>query len=134
VHIVRQLDDAGRLRRDGEITAPAFGPTKTKTSSTINLCAETLRLLREHKRQQAELKMKNRATYRDLGLVFALEPGDCFGEEAGLGLPMPVGTLGGRVFKRLMKAAKVRPITFHSLRHTCASLLMATGEPMKVVQ
>jgi integrase len=32
------------------------------------------------------------------------------------------------------KAAKVRAIKFHGLRHTCATLILAHGVPPKVVQ
>jgi integrase len=53
---------------------------------------------------------------------------------AQLGMPLPVSVLGELAFKRLVKAAGVRPIPFHGLRHTCASLLLNAGEPIKVVQ
>src|SRR5690349_9790102 len=45
-----------------------FGPTKTAKPSTVDISAGTVALLRDHRRAQAELKMKNRASYRDLGL------------------------------------------------------------------
>jgi integrase len=35
---------------------------------------------------------------------------------------------------RLCKVAKVKPITVHGLRHTCATLLLAAGVPPHVVQ
>jgi integrase len=34
---------------------------------------------------------------------------------------------------RLVQVAKVRRITFHGLRHTCATLLLGAGVPVHVV-
>jgi len=41
--------------------------------------------------------------------------------------------MGQREFARLVKAAGVKPITFHGMRHTCATLLLPAGEPVKTV-
>ncbi|MBS1819612.1 MAG: site-specific integrase [Acidobacteria bacterium] len=136
LRIVRQLEDPGKVRRRehaGTKTEPAFGPTKTKRARTVDLGPDTIRLLREHKRAQAELKMQNRTTYRDYGLVFAREVRETKNLMGELGMPLPTSTLGGIVFKRLIAAAGVKRITFHGLRHTCATLLLNVGEPIKVV-
>ena len=72
--------DAGRIRIARQLTKPGpeptFGPPKNGCPRDITLSAETIDLLRQHKRAQAELKMENRTTYRDHGLVFAKEYGD----------------------------------------------------------
>lgn len=47
---------------------------------------------------------------------------------------MSINNLGQREYARLIAAAKVKPITLHGLRHTCASLLLAAGVPLNVVQ
>ncbi len=39
-----------------------------------------------------------------------------------------------RVFQRHLRAAGLPPMPFHALRHTCATLLLAAGEQIKVVQ
>jgi integrase len=113
---------------------PVFGPTKTGTIRTIELSAETVDLLREHKKHQATIKMRNRQHYHDLGLVFAKEWGDLHGRADSLGLPLQVNTIGEREFSRLIKAAAVRRIKFHGLRHTVATLMLSAGVPAHVVQ
>jgi len=129
--------DAGRVTVDRQLLVagpePVFGPTKTGAPRGIDLTDETVRLLREHKRQQAELKMRNRQHYRDHGLVFAKEWGELHGQQDALGLPLQGCHLGQREFARVIKAADVRRIKFHGLRHTCATLLLAAGEPVHVV-
>ena len=37
-------------------------------------------------------------------------------------------------FPKLLKASGMRQIRFHDLRHSCASLLLANGVPMKQIQ
>ncbi len=123
--ILRQLTRTGRQ--------PEFGPVKNGTPRTVDLAPETTALLREHKRAQAELKMRNRVAYHDLGMVFAKEWGDLHGREDSLGLPLQSNNLGQREFARIIKAAAVKPITIHGLRHTSATLLLKAGVPPQVV-
>ncbi|MBA2258227.1 MAG: site-specific integrase [Acidobacteria bacterium] len=123
LEIRRQLDRAG--------VAPVFGPTKTKRSRTLSLGAETIAALRVHKREQLELKMRNRTSYTDFGLVFAKEPADLQRPEAALG--QPLSTLGNARFVELVAKAGVKRIKFHGLRHTCATLLLQAGTPVHVV-
>jgi integrase len=113
---------------------PVFRETKTKTSRTIDLAAETVELLKAHKKHQAEIKLRNRQHYTDLGLVFAKERGDLHNRADSLGLPLQVNTIGDREFARLIKAAGVRRIKFHGLRHTVATLMLSAGVPAHVVQ
>jgi integrase len=77
--------------------------------------------------------MANRTTYHDLGLVFAKEYGHLTNRTDMIGLPIQANNLGERQFSRLIKAAKVKRITFHGMRHTCATLLLQAGEPVHVV-
>jgi integrase len=126
VSLVRQLIQSGRQ--------PVFGPIKNDMPRTVDLAAETVELLKAHRRSQAELKMRNRNAYHDLGLVFAKEWGDLHGRQDSLGLPLQSNNLGQREFARVLKAANVRRITFHGLRHTSATLLLKAGVPAHVVQ
>ena len=123
---IRQLTKTGRN--------PEFGPVKNGTPRTVDLAAETVDLLKAHKRVQAELKMRNRTVYRDFGMVFAKEWGDLHGREDSLGLPLQSNNIGQREFARVLKAAKVRRITIHGLRHTSATLLLKAGVAPQVVQ
>lgn len=126
VKIERQL-----VKRGGP--ALVFGPVKNKTPRTIEIAAETVALLRQHRGHQAEIKLRNGAAYTDHGIVFAKEPGDRRRGDT-LGDPLQVNNLGQREFARLIKAAGVRRIKFHGLRHTCATLLLSAGVPPNVVQ
>lgn len=85
-------------------------------------------LLRDHKRAQAELKLANRLRYTDFGLVFA----KCDARGLGLGAPLSAPLITGSL-QRLCEDAGVPRIILHGLRHTCASLLLAAGEPAYVV-
>jgi integrase len=125
IQIARQLVTPG--------PSPVFGPTKTKRARTVRIGAEMVELLKAHKQHQAELKMANRTTYHDLGLVFAKEWSDVRKRGDCLGHPLQKNNLGQREYAKLIKAAGVRPIKFHGLRHTCATVLLASGEAVPVV-
>jgi integrase len=126
--IARQLDKASATTPSDPLL---YGPTKTAQTRTFALGPETLDALRLHKQTQAEVKMRSRTTYVDFGLIFAKEALDLQRPTAALG--QPIKTLGGSRFVRLVRQAGVPRITFHGLRHTCATLLLAAGEPVHVV-
>jgi integrase len=126
VTFVRQLIQTG--------LEPVYGPIKNDMPRTVDLGAETIALLKEHKRHQAELKMANRTIYKDHALVFAKEWGERYGSKDFLGLPLQTNNLGEREFARIIKAADVKRISIHGLRHTSATLLLKAGVASHVVQ
>jgi integrase len=119
----QQLDQAGAV--------PVYGPLKTKGRRSVDLMPATIAKLRTHKRAQAEFKMRHRTVYQDHGLVFAREPGDLRTPWSQLG--QPTKELSEAPFQQLVKAAQVRRIRFHGLRHTSATLLIEAGVPVTVV-
>jgi integrase len=112
---------------------PTFGPTKTGKPRAVALAPETVELLRANRKQQREVMMANRTTYRDLGLVFAKQWPDLQRSGEMLGYPLQMNNLGQREYAQLIKAANVRAIRFHGLRHTCAALLLQARQPVHVV-
>lgn len=126
LRIERQLLKAGEN--------PVFGDTKTRMARSLDLCEETLVLLREHKRKQSETKLANRLHYAEHNLVFTQD-----WEHQGkrgfwqLGAPLTVSTIS-TMLTNLVKKAGVRRLTVHSLRHTCATLSLAAGVQSDVVQ
>jgi integrase len=78
--------------------------------------------------------MANRTTYHDHGLAFAREWEDLHTQKYELGDPLAMHHLGHLHFPRLTKAAGIRRIKFHGMRHTCATLLLQANVPAKVVQ
>jgi integrase len=126
VAIVRQLIKPG--------PTPVYGPLKNGESRTISIAPETTALIRKHKAHQAELKLANRAHYHDHGLVFAKEWEHLQRHGDTLGHPLQMNSIGQHEYLHLIKGASVRSIKFHGLRHTCATLLLQAGVPIKVVQ
>jgi len=113
------------LARKREGYEKSFAATKTPGSAQpVDLTPTCLRLLREHKRRQAEEKDKAGEEYQDNDLIFA----------TSRGTPLDHKNIVNRQFNPILKAAGLRHIRFHDLRHTCASLLIAQGESPKYVQ
>jgi integrase len=103
----------------------ALGEPKTKKSRrTVRLTQRAAEALRSHRARQAEKKLKVSSVYQDQGLVFA-------GEAGGFINP---SNLRQRSFMPLLKRAELPQITFHDLRHTCASLLFQRNVHPKFVQ
>jgi integrase len=61
--------------------------------------------------------------WNDYGLVFC----------NGLGRPIDARNLRKRSFADLLTRAGVKAVRFHDLRHTAATLLMASGVPVKAI-
>jgi integrase len=83
-----------------------------------------VRSLVEHKRQQAETRLKAGASYQQHDLVFASLDGT----------PFMLSNLTRRYFKPILKSAELSSsFRLYNLRHSCATVLLAAGENPKVV-
>lgn len=102
-----------------------FGEPKTPRSRRrIPLPASVVRSLVEHRRRQAEERLKAGSMYRSLDLVFA----------TGEGQPLIRLNVIKHHFKPILKRAKLsETLRLYDLRHTCATLLLAANENPKVV-
>ena len=102
-----------------------LGEPKTKKSRrTVRLTPRAAEALGGHRARQAEEKLRAGGLYGDRGLVFA-------GETGGIVNP---SNLRNRSFRPLLGRAGLPRITFHDLRHTCASLLFQRNVHPKFVQ
>ncbi len=105
----------------------AIGEPKTKKSRrTVRLTHLAMEALRRHGARQAEEKLYASGVYQDQGLVFTGEIGNLINPS----------NLRQRSFAPLLSRAGLgdRQITFHDLRHTCASLLFSKNVHPKFVQ
>jgi integrase len=92
---------------------PSLSPPKASRHRRIDLGATVMTMLKEHRKNQ-----------RPLGhWVFT----DINGE------PLNKDRFIRTVFKPLLTAAGVKPIRFHDLRHTSATLALSNGDNVKVV-
>ena len=108
-----------RLKGEWVITTPKTAAGR-RTVSLSGMAVEAL-----HERRLAQNKERLRAqTWEELDLVFSTTTGT----------PTEKGNLLRRSFQPLLARAGLRPMRFHDLRHTAASLLLAEGVNVKVIQ
>lgn len=142
--------EAGRLRvkrslsRSGG-TWKLTQPKTVRAARPVTLPPSTIRVLRAWRAVQAQERLKTGAEYEDHGFVFTTETGQPLdwtntrrtfsriSRDAGLGKARPApekpeGEPGPRKLPRFTPA--FRP---YDLRHTCATLLLRSGENPKVV-
>ena len=111
---------------DGKQILIASDRTKTKSSMrTLPLVNEFRNRLLERKDSEAYHRKLCRKSYNMdfAGYVFVDEMGN---------LIKPNSITDG--FARLLRDNHLRRIRFHDLRHSCASLLLSNGVPMKQIQ
>jgi integrase len=107
--------EAGALAVTGQATGAGRGRTKTPAGRrTVDIGPLAVRLLREQQLAR---------TPNETGLLFPTRNG----------LPFDRNHFMGRVFKPAARAAGLPELTFHDLRHTGASLMIAAGCHVKVI-
>lgn len=97
-------------------------PKSEKSRRTIRLPAPVVPILRAHRVRQLERRLAAGARWRDHEFVFT----------TGKGTPLD-GPKVNTIVKRLMRAAGVPALHFHSLRHSCATFLLVQGVAPRVV-
>jgi integrase len=105
--------------RDGLVFVP---PKTAKSRRTVILTSTALAALKDHRRKQAEERLRLGAAWEDQGLVFPNVTGG----------PQDPGTMSAR-FREVLSRLDISRIRFHDLRHTAASLLLSAGTHPKVV-
>lgn len=98
------------------------GDTKTGNTRTLYLPEETMQLLRQHKRECLELRLKNGNRWQETGYVFVRDDGS----------PMNPDSIGAwlRKFSERHALPHINP---HAFRHTVASVLIANGTDVVTV-
>lgn len=91
---------------------------------TIPLPEALYEKLRAHRVKQAEEIMQLGSEYERNDLIFANE----------FGKPLHYGNITKRNFQPILEAAGLGHHRLYSLRHSCATLLLAQGENIKVIQ
>jgi len=119
VVVARQLTEvAGRKM---------FGDLKTKASRrVVPLLPVAVEALRQHRKRQLEERMAAGPYWQDEDLVFTTH----------LGGPLQPNNITRRTFPDLLKKAGIdrEGVSFHSLRHTTATMLLMGGAGVKDVQ
>ncbi len=103
---------------------PVMGTPKSGRGRAIAISADLVRLLRKHKAEQNEWRLRLGDSYNNLDFVFAKQNGN----------PLQINNLGQREFRKLTEKAGIKQIRFHDLRHTCATLLLENDLHPKIVQ
>lgn len=111
----------------GEGKTAIYGEPKTEESiGAVTFDPSFVPLFEQQRRKQMEDMEKCSRLgikYNNRHLVFATYTGN----------PIRTKTIYTN-FEKIIEAAGVRKIRFHDLRHSCATLLIAEGVPLKVVQ
>jgi integrase len=108
------------LERDGTFNPPK----RDKSRRTVKLTGQAVEALKSHRAHQNEERLRLGSLWEDHDLVFPNR----------VGKPMNADNLYHREFKPLLKKAGFSGFTFHSLRHTCATLLCSKNVSPKIVQ
>lgn len=117
--------DAGALSVQRSLDKDGtFNPPKRRNSRrTLKLTRASVEALRAHRVRQNEERLRLGSLWEDQDLIFPNQTGK----------PMNADNLYHRGFKPLLKRAGLSGFTFHSLRHTCATLLLSKNVNPKIV-
>jgi integrase len=111
----------GSLRRTTD--GFSIGETKSSKVRRVELTTAALDALHGHRIFQHAERLRLGAIWENQDLVFTNE----------VGRPIEAGNLLRRSFWPLLTRAECPRVRFHELRHTCATLLLERGVPVKMV-
>lgn len=114
---LRVTKSLSRLSRE-QLVDPKTDRSRRALAITRSVCLA----LRAHRTRQAQVRLLAGSRWSDSGLVFT----------TSIGTPMDGPTVTRRLH-RILAAAELPQITFHDLRHSCASLMLAQGVSPRVV-
>jgi integrase len=118
---------AGLVKVKGEGQSITEGPTKTGKARVVDLDRETLAMLKRHRGELASISL---LLAKDSALVFGTVTGELrHPERFSRRFTDAVAAVRRGLGEDVLPA-----IRLHDLRHTHASLLIADGIPVKVVQ
>lgn len=113
-----------RIKHDDGTTSLEYAPLKTPAAyRSIVLPEITISELKSHKARQAQEKLLAGKLYKDEGLIFCTSWGEKLDTRHLY-----------RIHSKALENAKIPHTAFHNLRHTVATLLLQSGENLKVVQ
>jgi integrase len=99
-------------------------PKTPRSRRSITISQANLNHLREHRRQQAEVRLKAGADWQPFDLVFSTREGK----------PLQARNIMRRHLKPILKRAELpETLSLYSLRHSCATLLLSAGVNPKIV-
>jgi integrase len=115
------LTISGQLQQIGGRLATAL--PKSDAGRVIALDRSTIAALREHRSGQQASRDAAGARWAETGYVFTTLTGKPVGPDRLT-----------RLFRKLIAASGLPPVTLHGLRHAAATLALAAGTDLKVVQ
>ena len=96
-------------------------PKSENSNRTINIPSKMIETFEKQKLKQDDYKKLLGNEYKDLNLVNCKLDGS------------PIDPrYFSKIFSNLLKKKQLKHIRFHDLRHSCASLLLTAGVPLKV--
>lgn len=98
-------------------------PKTAQSRRTIVLPSTTLKDLRAHRQEQLKHKLKMGSIWEDHNLVFP----------SMTGTPFHHSNLT-KSYKRILQTAELSGFRMYDLRHSCATLLLSSGENAKIIQ
>lgn len=99
-------------------------PKSEYSKRAIDMGPRLIQVLKEHRAQQNETRLKVGSSWVNNDIVFCDNEGNA----------LDADNLYHRDFKAILKKAELRAIRIHDLRHTFASILIAAGHNLKYIQ